>query len=143
VREVRRYVAPDLRGAERQLEAELPEFAARGLRATWRVWFGAPVAARSDGRGELIVQFDAQPERRGTAAAKLPPLATDERLSLMSLVVELRELLRLYRVALRALAVHPDADVRLRSSADPPLRRVESMLRTLEARLDQIQRTGR
>jgi hypothetical protein len=141
VREVRRYVAPDLRGAERQLEAELPEFAARGLRATWRVWFGAHVAARSDGRGELIVQFDRLPETR-LALPKLPSLPPEQRLSLLDLVVELRELLRLYRVALRAVVARPEGDA-LRAASERPLRRVESMLQTLEARLDHLQRAGR
>jgi hypothetical protein len=141
VREVRRYVAPDLRGAERQLEAELPEFAARGLRATWRVWFGADRAARGDGRGELIVQFDRLPEARASLP-KLPSLPPEQRLSLLDLVVELRELLRLYQVALRAVASRPESDA-LRRAGERPLRRVESMLQTLEARLDHLQRAGR
>lgn len=72
--EYRRYVARDLEGARRRLEAESEELAARGLRPTWMVWVRRRRRWLAR-RGELIVQFDPLPGGDAAASARAALLA--------------------------------------------------------------------
>lgn len=139
--EVRRYVARDIRSAERQLESDRFRFAAQGLRPTWRVWLEGEASGRSDGCGELIVCFDPPAEERPTQSG----LSADVRESVLGLVVDMRELLRLYRATLRELEREEKGGAgRARArSANPRLRRIEELLREVEARLDALQQLPR
>jgi hypothetical protein len=143
--EVRRYVARDARGAEGQLESDRSELACRGLRPTWRVWLEPEASGRRDGFGELIVCFDPPP---GPEPERPSPIGLDPsaRAAMLALIVDMRELLRLYRTILDELDGEP------RRSATSParpsvglgrLRRVHALLGKIESRLEDLQRLGR
>ena len=140
--EVRRYVAEDARHAERLVESERPQLAARGLEPTWRVWVGARFSGRADGRGELMVRWEAPPKARPT----LPRgLAAAERTTALELVVQLREIARLSRRALADLEREAQAPG-TPGNAGPDrrrLRQLEARVREVEAKLEELERLPR
>jgi len=141
VAEYRRYVARDLEGARRRLEAESEELAARGLRPTWMVWVRRRRRWLAR-RGELIVQFDPLPGGEAPASARAALLAP--------LVWKARSLARAQgdtRQRLMALAsLHagagpagsPQAERRSRE-LEGCRRRLETLARELELELARLE----
>lgn len=137
--EVRRYVADDVRHAERLVESERPQLAVRGLEPTWRVWVGARFSGRPDGRGELVVRWEAPPKARPPLPRGLAPA---ERTTALELVVQLREIARLSRRALADL----EREAQAPGGAGPDrrrLRQLEARVREVEAKLEALERLPR
>lgn len=146
--EVRRYEAGDLRSARQKLAADEAELAQRGLRPTWMVWLDGVEARRTRGvEGELIVRFDTR--HAGDSVQDL-------RVSLLLLVVKMRELVRTHEETLAqldALEREPEpGPAGRRSRAATRLAferrrtRIERLISEIERELDtlqQLDRTGR
>jgi hypothetical protein len=146
--EVRRYQAPDIRGAEKKLAIDAAELAKKGLRPTWMVWFdGARARRPRRAEGELVVQFDALGSRTGIPTRLL-------RVFLVSLVVKMRELVRAYEETLAqldGLALEagsseghgPTRTSSKRLAFERRRRRIERMVREIEQEIETLQHLER